>query len=124
MLEELIKHMDELENMSSSTSGNVRVSNGGGDPATGNNYLASIIDVRNAMSKLDPVDQMLLDMKFQENLTLGQISAIIELSDTTISRRIHNALRKMSNILGGENPWGGTGSKRVISNSQAQSMLE
>lgn len=124
MLEELIKHMDELENMSSSTSGNVRVSNGGGDPATANNYLASIIDVRDAMSKLDPVDQMLLDMKYRENLTLGQIAAVVELSDTTISRRIHNALRRMSNLLGGDNPWGGTGSRRVISNSQAQSLLE
>ena len=124
MLEELIAHMDELENMSASASGNVRVSNGGSDPATANNYLASIIDVRNALAKLDPVDAMLIDMKFKEGLTLGQIAALIELSDTTISRRIHNALRKMATFLGGDNPWGGIGSRRVISNSQAQSMLE
>lgn len=124
MLEELITHMDELENVSSSASGNVRVSNGGGDPATANNYLASIIDVRNALDKLDPMDKMLIDMKFRENFTLGQIAAVVELSDTTISRRIHNALRKMSQFLGGDNPWGGTGSRRVISNQQAQAMLE
>lgn len=124
MLEELITHMDELEHVSNSASGNVRVSNGGSDPATSNNYLASIMDVRNALEKLDPTDQILIEMKYQENLTLGQIAAIIELSDTTVSRRIHNALRKMSQSLGGENPWGGTGSKRVMSNSQAQSLLE
>jgi len=124
MLEELITHMDELENVSSSASGNVRVSNGGGDPATANNYLASIIDVRNALEKLDPTDQILIEMKFRENLTLGQIAVIVDLSDTTISRRIHNALRKMSQTLGGDNPWGGPGTKRVVSNSQAQSMLE
>jgi RNA polymerase sigma factor (sigma-70 family) len=124
MLEELITHMDELENVSNSASGNVRVSNGGSDPATSNNYLASIIDVRGALEKLDPTDQILIEMKFQENLTLGQIAVLVELSDTTISRRIHNALRKMSQSLGGESPWGGPGSKRVVSNQQAQSMLE
>lgn len=124
MLEELITHLNELENMSSNQTGNVRVSNGGSDPATANNYLASVIDVRSALESLDPTDQMLLDMKYRENLTLGQIAAVVDLSDSTISRRIHSALRKMSQFLGGDNPWGGTGSKRVISNQQAQAMLE
>jgi RNA polymerase sigma factor (sigma-70 family) len=124
MLEELIAHLNELENMSSNQTGNVRVSNGGSDPATANNYLASVIDVRNALQQLDPTDQLLLDMKYRENLTLGQIAAIVDLSDSTISRRIHNALSKMTRFLGGDNPWGGVGSRRVISNSQAQAMLE
>lgn len=124
MLEELIAHLDELENMSSNQTGNVRVSNGGSDPATANNYLASVIDVRSALDSLDPMDQMLLDMKYRDNLTLGQIAAVVELSDSTISRRIHGALRKMTQFLGGDNPWGGTGSRRVISNQQAQAMLE
>lgn len=124
MLEELIAHMDEIEMMSQNQSGNVRVSGGGGDPATSNGYLASMMDVKAALEKLDPMDQILIDYKFRENLTLGQIAVLVDLSDTTISRRIHNALRKMTQFLGGDNPWGGTGSRRVVSNSQAQSMLE
>ena len=124
MLEELIAHMDEIEIMAQNQSGNARVSAGGGDPATGNNYLASILDVKVALEKLDPMDQILIDYKFRENLTLGQIAVLVDLSDTTISRRIHNALRKMTQFLGGDNPWGGTGSRRVVSNQSAQSMLE
>jgi RNA polymerase sigma factor (sigma-70 family) len=124
MLEELISHMDELTDMSQSASGNVRVSSGGSDPSTGNNYLISIIDVRKAMSDLDPLDNMMLTMKYQENLTLAQIADIVDLSDSTISRRIHSALRRMSKLLGGDNPWGGTGSRSVVSNEHARSAVQ
>lgn len=124
MLEELITHMDELTDMSQSVSGNVRVSSGGSDPSTGNNYLVSIIDVRKAMEDLDPIDHMMLTMKFQENMTLAQIADVVDLSDSTISRRIHSALRRMVKVLGGDNPWGGAGSKSVVSNEQARTAVQ
>lgn len=124
MIEELITHLEEIENMSSNQTGNVRVSNGGSDPATANNYLASVIDVKAALESLEPTDQLMLEMKYKENLTLAQMADALGLSDSTISRRIHSALRKMTKYLGGESPWGGIGSRRVISNSQAQSLLE
>lgn len=124
MLEELIAHLDEIENMTTQSSGNVRVSNGGSDPATANNYLASVIDVRNAMEQLDPVDNMMLTMKYQENMTLQQIADMMDVSDSTVSRRIHQALRRMVTLLGGESPWGGSGSRRVVSNQQAQAAVQ
>lgn len=124
MIEELIAHLDELENMGQNNSANVRVSNGGSDPATGNNYLVSILDVSHALEQLDPMDQLMLDLKYRENLTLAQMAVMLELSDSTISRRINAALKRMIVFLGGESPWGGAGNRRVVSNAQAQAMLE
>lgn len=124
MLEELISHMDELENMSTQQAGNVRVSNGGSDPATGNNYLASVLDVRSALAKLDPIDAMLVDMKYKESMTLAQIANVVELSDSTISRRIHRALRQMVKELGGDNPWGGgVGNSHRPSSAEGRAMI-
>lgn len=120
VLEELIAHMDEVDEQQASTQ--VRVSGGGSDPATGGNFLVSIIDVRSAMEKLEPNDQLMLEMRYQENLTLGQIAEIVGLSDTTVHRRIQAALKRMVKELGGENPW--VTPRRVVSNSQAKAMLE
>lgn len=124
MLEELIANLEELELMTQQQTGNVRVSNGGSDPATSGGYAVSLIDVRAAMESLDPSDQIMLLMKYQEGKTLQNIADVFELSDSTISRHIHQALRKMSKYLGGDNPWGGTGSRMVISNHQAQSIVQ
>lgn len=124
MLEELISHLDELEFMSQQSTGNVRVSNGGSDPATGNNYMISVLDVRAALNDLEPDDQLMLSMKYQENMTLQQIADMLDVSDSTVSRRVHQALRRMVNVLGGENPWGGIGSRTVMSNQQAQSAVQ
>jgi RNA polymerase sigma factor (sigma-70 family) len=120
VLEELIAHMNEVEEQQASTQ--VRVSGGGSDPATGGNFLVSIVDVRAAMEKLEPNDQLMLEMRYQENLTLGQIAEAVGLSDTTVHRRIQSALKRMVKELGGENPW--ITPRRVVSNSQAQAMLE
>lgn len=122
MIEELMAHLDELENLGQSNSANVRVSNGGSDPATGNNYLVSVLDIGNALGQLDPMDQLMLGMKYREGMTLAQISTVLELSDSTISRRINQALKRMSVFLGGESPW--SGGRRVVSNAQARSVLE
>lgn len=90
-----------------------RVSGGAGDPATGGNYLVHIIDTKRAMEMLDPSDQLLLEMRYQEGQTLGQIAAALGLSDSTVHRRVKAALRRMVEFLGGENPWQRPSSKPV-----------
>jgi RNA polymerase sigma factor (sigma-70 family) len=120
MIEELITQLDELDQQQGLSQ--AKVSGGGGDPATGNNVAAAVADVRFAMSKLDPQDQLMLEMRYQEGMTFSQISSALELSDTTVHRRVNSALKRMSTELGGENPWIAT--RRVVSNSQAQAMLE
>lgn len=121
MLEELIATMDEVNEQA--VSNQVRVSGGGSDPATAGNFLVSVIDVRAAMDKLEPNDQLMLEMRYKEGLTLGQIAEAIGLSDTTVHRRINSSLRKMVDFLGGESPYT-YGHRRVVSNSQAKAMLE
>jgi len=120
MIEDIITHFEDLDQQQGLTQG--RVSGGGGDPATGNNVAASIADVRKAMSKLEPQDVLMLEMRFQEQQTYAQIAHELGLSDSTVHRRITGALKRMVNELGGENPW--IQRRRVVSNSQAQAMLE
>ena len=108
LLEELLPHIhDSSKWVGSSQGSTARVSSGGSDPAEGNNYLALMVDTKAAYEKLDPTDQLLVTMKYHENLTLGQIAGLVELSDSTISRRIQKALRRMVRELGGDNPWTG-----------------
>lgn len=106
MLEELIPRiMDRDDWLPPATTTNPYVSNGGSDPATGNNYLAMILDTRAAFEKLEPSDQMILTMKYVESRTLSDIALALGISDSSVSRRIHSALRRMVQHLGGENPW-------------------
>lgn len=120
VLEELITNLDELDQAQGLSQ--TKVSGGGGDPATGNNVAASVADVRRVMELIDPMDRMIIEMRYQEGLTFSQISTALGLSDSTIHRRINSALRRMVKELGGDSPWIGT--RRVVSNAQAQAMLD
>jgi RNA polymerase sigma factor (sigma-70 family) len=118
ILEELIANLDEVNNQTGGMQ--ARVSGGGGDPATGNNFAASIVDVRRAMEQLEPQDQLMLEMRYAQDYTYSQIASILGLSDTTTHRRVEAAMKRMVKFLGGENPWIGT--RRVVSNSQARAI--
>lgn len=119
LVEELIANLNEMENRGSRQP---RVSGGGGDPATAGNYLASVIDIRSAMEKLDPQDQLMLEMRYQEGQTYSQIAQALELSDTTVHRRVNSALKRIVRHLGGESPYS-HGMRRVVSNGEAQAIL-
>ena len=102
LLEELIGFaLDGLSETRKPTADKV---SGGGDPSTRGNFITSLIDTRKALEQLDPDQYILIKMKYQENLTLGQIADIVHLSDSTISRRIKQSLKQMSKFLGGHNP--------------------
>ena len=119
VIEELLANLDEVEHQSTGTQ--VRVSGGGGDPATGNNFIASVMDVRRALDQLSPTDQLIIEMRYQQAYTYDQIANALELSDTTVHRRVKSSLRKMLKFLGGDNPWISQG-RKSMSNSKAQAI--
>jgi len=122
VLEELLTNLDEIE--AQQTGMQVRVSGGGSDPAAGNNVAASVADVRKALDQLDPMDRLMVEMKYQEQLTYKQISETVDLSDSTVHRRVSGALNRMVKFLGGDNPYTGSSYRKTISNAQAQAMTE
>jgi RNA polymerase sigma factor (sigma-70 family) len=81
------------------------VSNGGGDPATGGGFLATMYDIRIAIGKLNPGEYGILRMRYEDGLKLEQIAEYLDVSDSTVSRKIAIAIRKVIKELGGESPW-------------------
>jgi RNA polymerase sigma factor (sigma-70 family) len=78
---------------------------GGGNPAEGGNYVIQLFDIRRALSKLDPQDRLILQMKFFEQLTFTEIANTLGVSDTTAHRKVDGALRRLNNHLGGQSPF-------------------
>ena len=120
LLEELVANLDALEQQQGGQ--NARVSGGGSDPATGNNFAASVADVRKALDKLDPSDRLMVEMRFQEGLTFAQIADELGMSDSTVHRRVTGSLKRMVKTLGGDNPW--IGGRKAMSNAQAIALTE
>lgn len=78
---------------------------GGGNPAEGGNYVIQLFDIRRALSKLDPQDKLILQMKFFEQLNFQEIAQTLQVSDTTAHRRVDGALRRLNHKLGGQSPF-------------------
>ena len=81
------------------------VSNGGGDPATAGSFLASMYDIRMAVRELNLQEYALLVMRYEEGRNLLDIANYFGLSESTISRKVSTAIKKISKELGGESPW-------------------
>jgi hypothetical protein len=81
------------------------VSNGGGDPATAGSFLASMYDIRIALRKLTIESYEMVRMRYEDNVILADMVTYFNQSDSTISRKINMAVKKMSKELGGESPW-------------------
>ena len=81
------------------------VSNGGGDPATGGSFLASMYDIRIALRKLTIESYEMVRMRYEDNVILADMVTYFNQSDSTISRKINMAVKQMSKELGGESPW-------------------
>ena len=82
------------------------VSNGGGDPATAGSFLASMYDIRIAIKKLSIELYEILRMRYEDGMNLATIGGILNLSESTISRKVSTAIKLISKDLGGESPWG------------------
>lgn len=81
------------------------VSGGGGDPATAGSFLASLYDIKRALKELDIETYIMVQLKYEEQLTLLQIAEMFNISESTVSRKINTAIKQMSKKLGGDNPW-------------------
>ena len=81
------------------------VSGGGGDPATAGSFIASIYDIKRALKELTIEIYTMVQLKYEEQLTLLQIAEMFNVSESTISRKINTAIKQMSKKLGGDNPW-------------------
>lgn len=81
------------------------VSGGGGDPATAGSFLASLYDIKRALKELDIETYAMVQLKYEEQYTLIQIAEMFNISESTVSRKINTAIKKMSKKLGGESPW-------------------
>jgi RNA polymerase sigma factor (sigma-70 family) len=81
------------------------VSNGGGDPATGGGFLATMYDIRKTINKLTPAEYGILRMRFEDGMKLEQIADYFDSSTSTVDRKINSAIKKLIKELGGESPW-------------------
>jgi DNA-directed RNA polymerase specialized sigma24 family protein len=82
------------------------VSGGGGDPATAGSFLASMYDIRIAVKKLSIELYEILRMRYEDGMNLATIGEVLNLSESTISRKVNTAIKLISKELGGESPWG------------------
>ena len=74
-------------------------------PAESGNFLAILIDIKKAYQLLEVDDQKLLELRYHDSLTLQQISEYFEVSISTADRRCANAMTKLQENIGGDNPW-------------------
>ena len=74
-------------------------------PAEGGNLLAMLVDIKRAYDKLDQQDQLILRLRYYDNLTLQLIGEYLECAISTADRKCNQALRRLQNIMGGESPW-------------------
>lgn len=75
------------------------------NPAESGTRVVTMFDVQVALKRLDTTDQELLRMRFGDSLEPHEIAELFGTSKATVYRNVRQALRRMSNILGGENPW-------------------
>jgi RNA polymerase sigma factor (sigma-70 family) len=78
---------------------------GGGNPAEGGNYVIQLFDIRRALLTLTEQDRNVLRLKFYDQLSYKELSEELHVSDTTAHRKVDNAIRRLTEALGGENPW-------------------
>lgn len=107
-----------------------------GDPAEGNGWLATLVDVDRAVKSLPRADQGLLEAHFRNGYTYEQIGSSfpVPVAVATVAKRIDQACTKVQDALGGSRPkndppepgWenGYVGTRRVISNAHARAITD
>ncbi|HET6917252.1 MAG TPA: hypothetical protein VFH56_14255 [Acidimicrobiales bacterium] len=107
----------------------------GGDPATGNNWLATLSDVSRAFDQLKDADRDLLYLYHRDGKTNVDLARRRGVSEQAQSRMHHRALGRLLDLLGGEKPRNThdqtdcecseyVGTRRVVSNAGARAMTE
>lgn len=75
-----------------------------GDPAHGGNWIATLADVAQALSRLEHTDQMLLRALHEDGLRNKDLADADGVTEATMSYRHTQALKRLLKNLGGEKP--------------------
>lgn len=78
---------------------------GAGNPAEGGNYVIQLFDIRRALLLLNEDDRRVLRLRFYEQMSYKEMAEALTISDTTANRKVDGAVRRLSNALGGPNPF-------------------
>lgn len=106
VLHELLSDVFDYENWAMESHEETEGGKGVSRPSEGNTRLAMLVDVKWAVEGLPEDDQALLRDRFADGgMDVQVMAATMQVSDTTVRRRIRNILRKLSDRLGGEPPW-------------------
>jgi len=106
------------------------------DPAAGNDWLASVVDVRRAWEQTELSDEQreALELRYRFRLSQQGVADQQGTAKSTANARINTALRDLIDTLGGRRPEGcawdcecrvePVGSRRVISNATARAITD
>jgi RNA polymerase sigma factor (sigma-70 family) len=83
---------------------NEKISNPG-NPAEGGNYIIQLFDIRRALAKLNKDDNDVIRERFVNQLSFKELADFMGVSETTAHRKVDGAIRRLTNELGGPNPW-------------------
>lgn len=76
------------------------------NPSEGGNRIVSLFDVQVALKKTHDEDRKLLMHRYRDGIEPSDLARLYEVSRTTIDRRLRKALRHLTDLLGGESPYG------------------
>lgn len=105
---------------------------GGGDPASGNNYLATLADVSRALDSLRKGHRDIIQAIHRDGMTQGEIAKVQDVSQSTAGRRYRRAVAALLDALGGPYPEYDepdkqykqyTGQRRTMSNAAAMATI-
>ena len=77
-----------------------------GNPAEGGNYVIQLFDIRRCLLRLSEEDRKVLRLRFFDQLSYKEMAEAMSVSDTTANRKVDGAIRRLSESLGGPNPFG------------------
>lgn len=108
----------------------------GGDPAEGNGWLTTMVDLAKACDTLSADDRRLLREHYMFGQTYEEIGRRLGVAKVTVAKYVDRAVTRLQDALGGAKPredppedeWRSepvyVGSRRAISNAHARAMLE
>jgi RNA polymerase sigma factor (sigma-70 family) len=77
----------------------------GADPAHGNNWLATLVDVSAALRKVSLYDEGLIQMYYRDSWTQQEMADELGISQPLVSKRLDRAVKHVHEQLGGARPF-------------------
>lgn len=89
------------------------------EPSTGNNLPAMVVEIDRAIPKLSADQRKALTLLYVDELPLELAAMELSISEKALKARLDRAIERLVELTGGETPWDGIGSRKVMSNAQA-----